>query len=162
MSRHYCHPELIRRAVGEMAHLMKRPAGSGQRFPPAAAWRRLLAAVLFIAAAHAALPQEVPIWANFTMENSDLPNNDVASRPARTARSGSELQAGWPGSTRTARGAPSRRTAPMAACPMTTSGRWRPARTPRPAGVDQRRRAIRGDGSVAALEQAAAPLVARP
>jgi Two component regulator propeller len=60
-----------------MAHLMRGPACSGRRFPPAVAWRLLLAAVLCIAAAHSALSQEVPIWANFTTENSDLPNNSV-------------------------------------------------------------------------------------
>ena len=39
--------------------------------------------------------------------------------------------AGWPGSTRTASGAPTARTAPMAGCRTDRSRRWRPARTAR-------------------------------
>ena len=62
-----------------MAYSMIRLACSGQRFRPAATWQLLLAAILCIAAAHVALPQEVPIWANFTTENSDLPNNSVTA-----------------------------------------------------------------------------------
>ena len=79
-----------------------------------------------------ALSASVPIWAVFTAENSDLPDDGVwALASARTARCGPVPAAVWRGSTRTGSGRPTARPAPRADCRTIASRRWHSARTAR-------------------------------